>query len=712
MTTLGSRRTAAESQPLGAVVARDGVHFSVYSANAQRVELLLFDAADDARAARVLPLGSETHAADGIWRIFVPGIAAGQLYGWRVHGEFAPEKGWRFDGEKVLLDPYTRAVAGAKSYDRLAAAQPGNNCARALKSVVVDPLGYDWSGDAPPRHPWCETVIYELHVGGFTRHPSAGVDPERRGTFAGLAEKIPYLESLGITAVELMPIHEFDVHDAPNGRRNYWGYSPLAFFAPHSGYSSRRDPLGVVDEFRDLVRALHRAGLEVILDVVFNHTAEVDETGPTVSLRGLENAVYYLPGLEPGTYANHSGCGNTVNANHPVVRQLILDCLHAWVTDMHVDGFRFDLAPVLTRGEDGKPLAKPPLLEAIANDPVLSRVKLIAEPWEAGGLYQAGVFAAYGFAEWNDRYRDDVRRFVRGDPGRVSALGTRLTGSRDLFGEHDAERSPSVNFVTCHDGFTLADLVSYDKKHNEANGEDNRDGANENFSWNCGVEGPSEDSPIEELRRRQIRNLLTILFFSRGVPMLLMGDEVRRSQRGNNNAYCQDNELSWLDWSALATGQDLLRFTRGLIRFARTSAVRANGRPWDTEEGRATDGGRGEVSTASGSGDEPRIHWHGVQVGEPDWSEQSRSLAFSLESPQQGVFLHVILNAYAEPLTFELPPPPDAVAWKRIVDTALPPPDDFQEEREAAPVTAAAYRAGPRSCIVLMTRAERSTPVS
>ena len=599
MMTLGRDRTATESQPLGAVVARDGVHFSVYSRSAQRVELLLFDGVDDAQPARILPLSVEARSADGVWRLFVPGIGAGQLYGWRAHGESAPEKGQRFDGEKVLLDPYTRAVAGAARYDRRAASQPGDNGAHAFKSVVTDPLRYDWTGDAPPKRSWHETVIYELHVGGFTRHPSAGVAPERRGTFAGLAEKIPYLEALGITAVELMPIHEFDVYDAPNDRRNYWGYSPLAFFAPHSGYSSRRDPLGPIDEFRDTVKAMHRTGIEVILDVVFNHTAEIDETGPTISLRGLENSVYYLPGPEPGTYANHSGCGNTVNANHPVVRQLILDCLRAWVREMHVDGFRFDLAPVLTRGESGDALAKPPLLEEMANDPLLSRVKLIAEPWEAGGLYQAGVFAAYGFAEWNDRYRDDVRRFVRGDPGLVSALGTRITGSRDLFGAHDGERSRSVNFVACHDGLTLADLVSYNEKHNEANGEDNRDGANENLSWNCGAEGPTDDPHIEALRRRQIRNLLTILFVSRGVPMLLMGDELRRSQQGNNNAYCQDNPLGWFRWEDATRGADLLRFARELVALTRGMEQLERQRFWQISSHLA----RGELS------------WHGVKRG-------------------------------------------------------------------------------------------------
>ena len=429
-----------------------------------------------------------------------------------------------------------------------------------MKSVVVDPSVYDWEGDAPLRRSSAQTIVYEMHVRGFTRHPSSGVDEKTRGTFAGLIGKIPYLQELGITAVELLPVFQFDAQDCPPGKSNYWGYAPVSFFAPHQAYSSRQDPLGPVDEFRDMVKALHRAGIEVILDVVFNHTAESDHGGPHLCFRGVDNATYYILERDRSRYADYTGTGNTLNASHPVVRRMIIDSLRYWVEAMHVDGFRFDLASVLARDETGQPIPNPPILWDIETDPVLAGTKLIAEAWDAAGLYQVGSFIGDSWKEWNGRFRDDVRAFFRGEPDSVARIADRLVGSPGIYGHEEREAEQSVNFVTCHDGFTLNDLVSYDRKHNEANGEDNRDGATDNHSWNCGAEGPSDDPGIERLRNRQVKNFLTVTMLSLGVPMILMGDEVRRTQFGNNNAYCQDDETSWFDWSLLDKHADVHRF--------------------------------------------------------------------------------------------------------------------------------------------------------
>ena len=429
-----------------------------------------------------------------------------------------------------------------------------------MKSVVVDPHAYDWEGDTPLRRPASRIIIYEMHVAGFTRHPNSGVSEKNRGTFAGLIEKIPYLQQLGITAVELLPVFQFDIQDAPPGRVNYWGYAPVSFFAPHQGYSSSRHPLAPVNEFRDMVKALHRAGIEIILDVVFNHTAEGDHRGPTLSLRGLENSVYYMLERDRSRYANYSGTGNTLNANHPVVRRMIVDSLRYWVEEMHVDGFRFDLASILDRDQSGNLMPNPPVLWDIESDPVLAGTKLIAEAWDAAGLYQVGSFIGDSWREWNGRFRDDVRSFFRGDDGSVGVVADRLLGSPQIYGHRKREAEESVNFVTCHDGFTLNDLVSYNQKHNEANCENNQDGSNDNRSWNCGVEGPTSDPAIESLRNRQVKNFLTVTLLSLGLPMISMGDEVRRTQQGNNNVYCQENETSWFDWSLFAKHSDVHRF--------------------------------------------------------------------------------------------------------------------------------------------------------
>jgi glycogen operon protein len=498
------------SFPLGATIAGGGTNFSILAKSSTAAQLLLFDRVDDPLPARVIDLDPQVNRTYHYWHVFVPGVGAGQVYGYRIAGPFDPARGLRFDPEKLLLDPYGRCVAHPAGRTREAARQPGDNTATALRSVVADPVAYDWEGDAPPAHPFTKTVIYEMHVRGFTAHPNSGVAPPRRGTYAGLIEKIPYLRELGISAVELLPVFAFDDEDGPPGLVNYWGYQPLAFFAPHPAYSSRPDPLGALDEFRDMVKALHRAGIEVLLDVVYNHTTEGDETGPMISFRGLANPNYYILDDDKSRYADFTGCSNTLNANEPIVRRLILDSLRYWVTEMHVDGFRFDLASILSRDEAGQPMTSPPILWDIESDPVLANVKLIAEAWDAAGLYQVGSFVGDSWKEWNGRFRDDFRAFLKGDNGMARAVAYRLTGSPDVYQREEREAEQSINFVTCHDGFTLNDLVSFNVKHNEGNRQDNSDGADDNLSWNCGVEGPTDDPEVERLRNRQVKNFLTV----------------------------------------------------------------------------------------------------------------------------------------------------------------------------------------------------------
>jgi len=671
------------SAPLGAALGPRGVNFSVFSKRATLVELLLFDDRAQAAPSRVIPLDPVSHRTYHYWHAFVPGLAPGQIYAYRAHGPFEPAQGLRFDPAKVLLDPYGLAVAVPDGYDRAAAASPGGNAATAMKSVVADPGRYDWEGDEPLRRPFAETVIYEMHVRGLTRHPSSGVTPAKRGTYTGLIEKIPYLRDLGVTAVELLPVFQFDPTDAPTGV-NYWGYQPVSFFAPHHAYAIGRDPLGVLDEFRDMVKALHRAGIEVILDVVFNHTTEGGPNGPTLCYKGLANDFYYILERDKSRYADFTGCGNTLNANHPIVRRLIRDSLRHWVSVMHVDGFRFDLASILTRDADGTPLPCPPILWDIESDPQLAGTKLIAEAWDAAGLYQVGNFPGDAWQEWNGRFRDDVRSFVRGEDATVSKLASRLLGSPDIFGHEEREAEQSINFVACHDGFTLNDVVSYDRKHNEANGEGNRDGADDNRSWNSGVEGPSDDPAIEELRNRQVKNLLAITLLSAGTPMLLMGDEMRRTQRGNNNAYCHDSELVWLDWTLLDRHADVHRFVTLLAAFRQKRDVLAEP---------ATPTLRDLLRRV-------KVEWHGIRPGEPDWGDRSHSLAMSLRSLHDRRSLYAIFNSYWEPLTFELPPA-GPQPWRRCIDTALPSPHDIQELAGAPAVQQPVYVAQPRSVVLL-----------
>jgi glycogen operon protein len=673
------------SYPLGATVNAGGVNFSLFSRAASEMELLFFDREDDARPARVIRIDPADNRTYHYWHVFVPGIRAGQLYGFRVHGQFKPDSGFRFDPSKLLLDPYSRAVVVPKNYNRDAAAMEGDNASIAMKSVIVDPSAYDWEGDKPLRHPSSRTIVYEMHVRGFTAHPNSGVPAKKRGTYAGLIEKIPYLQQLGITAVELLPVFQFDAQDCPRGRVNYWGYAPVSFFAPHQAYSSRQDPVGPVDEFRDMVKALHGSGIEVILDVVFNHTAEGDHGGPTLCHRGIDNSTYYILQQDRSRYANFSGTGNTINANHPVVRRMIVDSLRYWVEEMHVDGFRFDLASILARDSSGHVMSNPTVLWDIESEPALAGTKIIAEAWDAAGLYQVGSFIGDSWKEWNGRFRDNVRDFFRSADHSVPRVADSFVGSPDIYGHKLREAEQSINFVTCHDGFTLNDLVSYNQKHNEENGEGNRDGMDDNRSWNCGVEGPSDDPVVEQLRARQVKNFLTFTMLSVGVPMIVMGDEVRRTQYGNNNAYCLDNETSWFDWTLPNRHADMHRFVRLLI-------ARRLMRDVEYE--------RRRISLNQMLCDGTKA-WHGVKLEQPDWSSGSHSLAFNADLPGHELTFHLILNAYWEPLDFELPILSSGERWRRWIDTALDPPQEIVEWQAAPPVPGYTYGAAPRSVVVL-----------
>ena len=682
----GTIQLRGRSFPLGATLVPGGANFSVFAKHSTAAQLLLFDDADAATPSRVIDLDPSINRTYHYWHVFVPGVTAGQIYAYRVAGPFDPARGRRFDRDKVLLDPYGRCIARPAGRSREAARHPGDNAATALKNVVVDAGGYDWEEDAPLGRPFSKTVIYEMHVGGFTSHPSSGLAPGKRGTYAGLIEKIPYLQDLGVSAVELLPVFAFDEEDGPPGLGNYWGYQPLSFFAPHAGYSSRQDPLGVLDEFRDMVKALHRAGIEIILDVVYNHTAESSETGPTICFRGLANDAYYILAEDKSRYADYTGCGNTLNANQPIVRRLIIDSLRYWVSEMHVDGFRFDLASILSRDQDGRPMAAPPILWDIESDPILANVKLIAEAWDASGLYQVGSFAGDSWKEWNGRFRDDLRSFLKGDNGTVRAMAFRLTGSPDIYEHEEREAEQSINFVTCHDGFTLNDLVSFNTKQNAVNGEENRDGADYNLSWNCGGEGPTADSEIARLRNRQIKNFLTLTMLATGTPMLLMGDEVRRSQGGNNNAFCQDNEISWFDWDLTARHADIHRFVKGLI------ALRMN-RHLPVEQL--------DMTLAELLRRQP-VRWHGVKLDMPDWGHESHTLAATIELLGYPLMLHLMINAYWEALEFEIPTAKES--WRCCVDTSFDPPDDIRAWTEAPTLQGSTCRVEARSVVFLLAQ--------
>jgi glycogen operon protein len=668
------------------------VNFSLASSSATGVELLLFSAHDSLEPFQTIRFDPYVNKTFHFWHVFVRDLNPGVHYAYRVDGRF-DSAGQRFNRNKVLIDPYARGNSDSL-WDRGSGCTPEDNQKTSMRSVVIDASGYDWEGDKPLNRPMEDSIIYEAHVRGFTQSPTSNV--RHPGTFAGLSEKIPYLRDLGITAVELLPVFDFDqkaMLREVDGKPlcNYWGYSTIGYFAPQSSYCLEPEVGSHLREFRDLVKALHKAGIEVILDVVFNHTDEGNHQGPTYCFKGIDNRSYYL--LVPWElqyYMDFSGCGNTFNCNHPIAQKLIIDCLRYWVRETHVDGFRFDEGSILSRGEDGAPAIHPPLVWQIELDEELADTKLIAEAWDAAGLYQIGHFPGDRWAEWNGRYRDDVRRFVRGDSGVVGAIASRLGGSADIYQERGGSPLNSINFVTCHDGFTLNDLVSFNQKRNAANGEDNRDGINDNLSWNCGVEGDSGDPNIESLRKRQVRNFMAILLLSRGVPMFVAGDEVRRSQNGNNNPYCQDNEINWFDWTLVDKNSELLRFCRGMIRFRKMHAAVRRDQFFD---GSVNDRGLTDVS------------WHGTKLNRPGWDDAgARALAMTLAGFGGDSDLHVMFNMFWESLDFELPVVPGR-RWCMAVDTARPSPLDIAEAGSEPDVQGHTRRVESRSVVVLVNRA-------
>jgi len=686
--------------PLGTQERRGGINFAIFSRHASRVRLELFDHPEDALPARAIDLDPARNRTGDVWHVWVEGIGPGQLYAYRMDGPYEPGAGQRFNFNRLLLDPFATAISrlppwdfdAARGYDPsapekdLILSQLDNSGSMPKCIFVNEP--FEWDGDRPLRYPWSKTVIYEMHVRGFTVHPQSGV--EHPGTYRGLVEKIPYLENLGVTAVELMPVQEFNETSVTRRNpqtnqplRNYWGYDPVVFCAPKASYGNsgglgRQNP-----EFKEMVRAFHHAGIEVILDMVFNHTAEGDELGPTLCFRGVDNAIFYTLADDKRYYKDYTGTGNTINANHPVVRDHILAALRHWVVEMHVDGFRFDLASVLGRDGAGNLLADAPLLERIAEDPILRDVKIIAEAWDAAGAYEVGSFSERRWAEWNGRYRDDVRRFWRGDDGMLGLFASRICGSADIYTRSGKGPEGSINFVTCHDGFTLNDLVSYGSKHNKANGESNRDGADANFSENCGVEGKTADAGVETLRKGQIKNFLLTLFISRGVPMLLGGDEFRRTQGGNNNAYCQDNETSWHDWSCLKRHGDIFRFTCGMIDFRRAHPILSKEQFYTDAE----------------------IQWFGPQGRLPNWADPKEKQFACLIHEDEQRALCLMFNAGADAVDFTLPPVLPGVQWYLAVDTSRSAPLDlFAAGEEPLWEDPHAYRLSPRSSAILLAR--------
>ena len=680
--------------PFGATLTPNGVNFSIYSSHATSCALVLFE--KNAPEPLVdIPIPDEFRIGNVFCMIVFDLDVENIEYGFRMDGPHDPQQGHRFDKNKILLDPYAKVIAGR---DKWGVEPNWNNSYPHRARLVFE--DFDWESDRPLEIPSEDLIIYEMHVRGFTRHSSSRV--KYPGTFAAIREKIPYLKELGINCVELMPVYEFDEFE--NSRKNpetgemlynYWGYSTVGFFAPKAGYAASGRFGMQVDELKTLVKELHKNGIEVILDVVFNHTAEGNECGPTISFRGIDNKTYYM--LTPeGYYFNFSGCGNTLNCNNPIVRNMVLDCLRYWASEYHIDGFRFDLAAILGRDPFGAPLANPPLLESLAFDPVLAKCKLIAEAWDAGGLYQVGTFPAFGrWAEWNGRFRDAARKYLQGEAGVVGEIAWRIQGSPDLYLSRGT--TASINFVTCHDGFTLMDLVSYNGKHNEANGEDNRDGANDNYSWNCGWEGPTEDPEINRLRFRQIKNAVSLLMVSQGIPMILMGDEIGRTKKGNNNTYCHDNELNWMDWSLAEENSGLLRFFRNIIAFRKAHPALRNRYHF-----------RHCDYVASGYAD---ITFHGTRAWNADWSGSSRALAVMLcgrharGGAEKDDYLYVAMNTYWDALPFELPRLPEGAKWRISVNTGMDSPEDIWEPgSEPVLDNQESVLLGPRSVVILVGR--------
>jgi isoamylase len=690
--------------PLGTYAHGEGVNFAFFSRHASRVHLELFDHPEDATAVRVIDLDPARNRTGDVWHVWIEGIRPGQLYAYRVDGPYQPKDGHRFNFKKLLLDPFATAISllpdwdfgPALGYDP-SAPERDLVCSKvddagAMPKCVFTHEHFHWHDDQPLRHPWSTTVIYETHVRGFTIHPNSGV--EHPGTYRGLMEKIPYLKELGVTAVELMPVHEFNECQVTGinpqtGKplRNYWGYDPVAFFAPKASYSSEGGLGQQKLEFKEMVQAFHRSGIEVILDVVFNHTAEGNEQGPTLCFRGIDNTIFYTLADDKRYYKDYTGTGNTINANHPVVRDHILAALRYWVVEMHVDGFRFDLASVLGRDGTGKLLADAPLLDRIAEDPTLRHVRIIAEAWDAAGAYEVGSFSERRWAEWNGRYRDDVRRFWRGDDGMLGLFASRICGSADIYNKSGKGPEGSINFITCHDGFTLNDLVSYRHKHNEANGENNRDGTDENFSENYGIEGATDDAGIESVRKRQVKNFLMTLMVSRGVPMLLGGDEFLRTQGGNNNAYCQDNETSWIDWTYLEKHQEIYRFAQGMIAFRRAHPILSKEQFYTDAE----------------------ISWFNPQQGSPNWADPKCKKLACLIHENGEDRLYLMFNAGTEETDFGLPTLPQGYRWRLAVDTSrLAPQDSSAAGEETLLDNSTTYYVEARSSAILLARKHES----
>jgi isoamylase len=713
----GFKVRSGRPYPFGATLVPGGINFSIFSRHANYCVLVLFEKGADAPLAEIPFRGmfQKIDSGEPAWGEFRIGNVFAMTvfdldyenleYGFRMDGPGPKvQRGQpgqhRFDPNQILLDPYAKAIGGRDVWGQTPA---GNGLYPHRARITQD--DFDWESDRPLEIPLEDLVIYEMHVRSFTRHPSSGV--KQPGTFTAILEKIPYLKELGINCIELMPIYEFDelegnrIHpDTGELLMNYWGYSTVGFFAPKTGYAATgksKDGTMVVDELKNLIKQLHQNGIEVMLDVVFNHTAEGNEYGPTLSFRGIDNVTYYM--LTPtGYYYNFSGTGNTLNCNNPIVRNMVLECLRYWAAEYHIDGFRFDLASILGRDPWGAPLANPPLLEALAFDPILGKCKLVAEAWDAGGLYQVGSFPAYGrWAEWNGKYRDDMRKFLKGDMGLAGAAAQRLQGSPDLYAWGGRGPTASINFFTCHDGFTLYDLVAYNGKHNEANGENNNDGGNDNHSWNCGWEGPSTDPAVNDLRQRQMKNALAMLMVSQGVPMILMGDEVARTQDGNNNTYCHDSDLNWLNWGLLKTNADLFRFFKNCIAFRHAHPVLRNRTHF-----------RNQDYVGSGYAD---ITWHGVKAWNADWSGTSRILAFMLcgkhakEGTVEDNYIYVAINQYWETLPFDLPGLRDGRQWHVFVNTGAPPPQDCWEPgTEPRLEDQSRFLVGGRSVAILVGR--------
>lgn len=695
------RRFKGSPHPFGSTVLSEGVNFSLYSSSATSVELLIFKQPDDLEPARIIKLDHGENKSFNIWHAFIEDVTPGMGYAYRVDGPQDPRNGHRFDPEKVLIDPYSKGNC-LKLWDRGAACVPGDNLHKSMRSVVIDTDDYEWEGDEPLKKPMAESIIYEMHVGGFTKSPSSGV--KHPGTYLGLIEKIPYLKSLGITAVELLPVCSFDNTDITKvheGRElvNYWGYSTMAYFAPHQGYCVNPDTSRHINEFRDMVKALHKAGIEVILDVVYNHTDEGNHQGPTFSFKGIDNSSYYYLTGENGSrefYYDYTGCGNTFNCNHPVCEKLIIDSLRFWVEEMHVDGFRFDEGSVLSRGENGAPLEHPPVVWSIELDDLLGQSKVIAEAWDAAGLYQIGSFPGARWAEWNGKYRDCIRNFIKGDPGIISEVAGRITGSADLYQNRHHEPTNSVNFITAHDGFTLYDLTAYNEKHNWANGENNNDGIDDNCSWNCGTEGETDDQWIMDLRKRQVKNFATIHMLSMGVPMIVAGDEFMRSQGGNNNTYCHDNEINWFDWNTIGStdSQEMIRFW--------SMAMEKRKAYIDHFKGRYFTGAVNRFGLYD-------VAWHGTQLNSPGWDDpEARCLAMTLgdtaEDTDQTTNIHVMYNMYWEGVEFEIPQVA-GLKWYRSIDTSLPSPNDICSGEQQVAVNGSSYLVTGRSVVVLISRA-------